>query len=203
VDDSRRFPLTAAELSCGSCGTELSPNSKFCNECGSPVTQVSRSAEYKQVTVLFADVVHSMDIAATLGAERLREIMADLADRCAAVVQRFGDIAAVAAVCLCRAGHESQTYVLTGPEPITPRQQAAAISSALGGAPIEFVEQTRAQAMAELQRVMPPVVAERTLDALGAPTPEEQQVSQDLPRVLGRNAAPFAEWVSRHVDAFR
>ena len=38
-------------------------------------------AEYKQVTVLFADVVHSMDIAAAVGAERLREIMAELADR--------------------------------------------------------------------------------------------------------------------------
>jgi uncharacterized OB-fold protein len=50
--------LTAAGVSCGSCGTELPPNSKFCNECGAPVTQVSRSAaEYKQVTVLFADVV--------------------------------------------------------------------------------------------------------------------------------------------------
>ncbi len=42
------------------------------------------------MTVLFADVVHSMDIAAKVGAERLREIMADLADRCAAVVQRYG-----------------------------------------------------------------------------------------------------------------
>jgi class 3 adenylate cyclase len=40
--------------------------------------------------VLFADVVHSMDIAAAVGAERLREIMADLADRSAAVVQRYG-----------------------------------------------------------------------------------------------------------------
>ena len=82
--------LTTAGLPCGSCGTELPPKSKFCNECGAPVTQVSRSAEYKQVTVLFADVVHSMDIAATVGAERLREIMADLADLCAAVVQRYG-----------------------------------------------------------------------------------------------------------------
>jgi adenylate cyclase len=75
---------------CGSCLIELPPKSKFCNECGAPVTQASRSAEYKQVTVLFADVVHSMDIAAAVGAERLREIMADLAGRCAAVVQRFG-----------------------------------------------------------------------------------------------------------------
>ncbi len=42
------------------------------------------------MTILFADVVHSMDIAAAVGAERLREIMADLADHCAAVVQRYG-----------------------------------------------------------------------------------------------------------------
>jgi class 3 adenylate cyclase len=47
-------------------------------------------AEYKQVTVLFADVVHSMDIAAAVGTERLREIMAELADRCAAVVRQHG-----------------------------------------------------------------------------------------------------------------
>jgi hypothetical protein len=30
--------LTATELPCGSCGTELPPNSKFCNECGAPLT---------------------------------------------------------------------------------------------------------------------------------------------------------------------
>jgi class 3 adenylate cyclase len=42
------------------------------------------------VTVLFADVVHSMDIAAAVGAERLREIMADLVNRAAVVVQRYG-----------------------------------------------------------------------------------------------------------------
>ena len=82
--------LTATELPCGSCGAELPPNSKFCNECGASVTQLSRLAEYKQVTVLFADVVHSMDIAAAVGAERLREIMAELVERCAAVVKRYG-----------------------------------------------------------------------------------------------------------------
>jgi adenylate cyclase len=48
------------------------------------------AAEYKQVTVRFADVVHSMDIAATVGAERLREIMAELVDRSAVVVERYG-----------------------------------------------------------------------------------------------------------------
>ena len=82
--------LTATGLFCGSCGTELPPNSKFCNECGAPVTQVSGSAEYKQVTVLFADVVHSMDIAAAVGPERLREIMTELVNRAAVVVPRYG-----------------------------------------------------------------------------------------------------------------
>jgi adenylate cyclase len=47
-------------------------------------------AEYKQVTVLFADVVHSMDIAAEVGAQRLREIMTELFDRSSAVVRRYG-----------------------------------------------------------------------------------------------------------------
>ena len=82
--------MTASGLLCGSCGTELPPNSKFCNECGAPVSAATEHAEYKQVTVLFADVVHSMDIAAAVGAERLREIMAELADRCAAMVKRYG-----------------------------------------------------------------------------------------------------------------
>ena len=85
-----RGALTAAEPSCGSCGTELPPNSKFCNECGAQVTPAPKAAEYKQVTVLFADVVHSMDIAAAVGAERLREIMAELVNRAAVVVQHFG-----------------------------------------------------------------------------------------------------------------
>ncbi len=86
--------MTSIELACTACGTMLPANSKFCNECGAPVTALDAHAEYKQVIVLFADVVHSMDIVAAVGAERLREIMADLADRCATVVQRYGSTVA-------------------------------------------------------------------------------------------------------------
>ncbi|MDT5175205.1 MAG: hypothetical protein QOG37_2456, partial [Mycobacterium sp.] len=46
--------------------------------------------EYKQVTVLFADVVHSMDLAVAVGPERLREIMTQLVTHASAVVQRYG-----------------------------------------------------------------------------------------------------------------
>jgi len=82
--------MTAAALVCGSCGTELPPNSKFCNKCGAAVAAAATPAEYKQVTVLFADVVRSMDIAAAVDAERLREIMTELLERSAAVVRRYG-----------------------------------------------------------------------------------------------------------------
>jgi class 3 adenylate cyclase len=81
--------MTAA-TACRTCGTEPREGARFCDACGAPVTERDARAEYKQVTVLFADVVHSMDIAATVGTERLREIMANVANRCAAVVQRFG-----------------------------------------------------------------------------------------------------------------
>jgi class 3 adenylate cyclase len=79
-----------AIAACQTCGTEPLENARFCHGCGSPVKGPDTRAEYKQVTVLFADVVHSMDIAAAVGSERLREIMADVADLCAAVVQRYG-----------------------------------------------------------------------------------------------------------------
>jgi len=75
---------------CGSCGTELSAKAKFCSQCGAAVSAGTKPAEYKQVTVLFADVVRSMDIAATVDMERLRDIMTELVERCAAVVQRYG-----------------------------------------------------------------------------------------------------------------
>jgi class 3 adenylate cyclase len=79
-----------AIAACRTCGTEPREGARFCDGCGAPVTGHDTHAEYKQVTVMFADVVHSMDIAATVGPERLREIMAELANRCTAVVQRYG-----------------------------------------------------------------------------------------------------------------
>jgi len=82
--------MTATTLACSSCGVELPLNSKFCNECGAAVSTAAKPAEYKQVTVLFADVVHSMDLAAAVGAERLREIMTELVERSSTVVRRYG-----------------------------------------------------------------------------------------------------------------
>jgi adenylate cyclase len=82
--------LTAPGLVCASCGAQASQTAKFCGECGTRLTPATQPAEYKQVTVLFADVVHSMDIAATVGAERLREIMAAMVESASSAVLRFG-----------------------------------------------------------------------------------------------------------------
>jgi class 3 adenylate cyclase len=82
--------VTAAPAVCRSCGAEPHEGARFCDACGSPLAASVDLAEYKQVTVLFADVVRSMDIAAALDMERLREIMTELLERSAAVARRYG-----------------------------------------------------------------------------------------------------------------
>ncbi|HEY1841500.1 MAG TPA: adenylate/guanylate cyclase domain-containing protein, partial [Mycobacterium sp.] len=81
--------MTAVVL-CRACGTHVREGARFCDACGSPMARAGEAAEYKQVTVLFADVVDAMGVAAVVGAERLREVMAELVNRAAAVVQRYG-----------------------------------------------------------------------------------------------------------------
>jgi len=39
------------------CGTEPRQGARFCDGCGAPITEHDTHAEYKQVTVLFADLL--------------------------------------------------------------------------------------------------------------------------------------------------
>ncbi len=80
----------AAVVTCGACGIGLRDGARFCDQCGAPAANSSDPAEYKQVTVLFADVVRSMGIAAAVEPERFREIMAGLVERAAVAVERYG-----------------------------------------------------------------------------------------------------------------
>ena len=77
--------LTAPHT-CPSCGANHPAGEKFCDDCGTPLTaapqpekvQASRLAlegERKQVTVLFADVTGSMDLAEQIDAEEWKRIM--------------------------------------------------------------------------------------------------------------------------------
>ncbi|MFJ9147018.1 NAD(P)H-binding protein [Streptomyces sp. NPDC102270] len=112
------------------------------------------------------------------------------------------DIAEVAAVALREAGHAGRAYELTGPAPISPRQQAMAIGDALGEL-VRFVEQSRAEARAQMLQFMPEPIVEATLDILGTPKAAEQRVSPDVEQVLGRPPRTFAEWAARNVAAFK
>ncbi len=113
------------------------------------------------------------------------------------------DIAAVAAAVLREpAAHRGQIYELTGPELVSPRQIAAAIGAALGE-PVEFVEQTREQARAQMLTFMPEPVVDGTLAILGAPNERELRISPDVENVLGRRPNPFSAWAERNVAAFR
>ena len=111
------------------------------------------------------------------------------------------DIAEVAAVALRDAGHVGRTYELTGPASVSPRQQTMAIAGALGE-PVRFVEQSRAEARAQMLRFMPEPIVEATLDILGTPKAAEQRVSPDVEQVLGRPPRTFAQWAARNVTAF-
>ncbi|WP_405605613.1 NAD(P)H-binding protein [Streptomyces sp. NBC_01410] len=112
------------------------------------------------------------------------------------------DIAEVAAACLLNDLHTGGVYELTGPEVITPRQQAETIATALGS-PVRFHELTRDEAKAAMTRFVPSELADDTLDILGAPSPAELGISPDVERVLGRAPRPFTDWVARNIAAFR
>ncbi|WP_410657597.1 SDR family oxidoreductase [Amycolatopsis sp. lyj-112] len=112
------------------------------------------------------------------------------------------DIADVAAACLLDDRHTGGVYELTGPEVITPRQQAEAIAAVLGS-PVRFHELTRDEAKAGMAQSMPAELADDTLDILSSPSPAELRISPDVERVLGRAPRSFAEWAARNIAAFR
>lgn len=112
------------------------------------------------------------------------------------------DIAAVAAACLLDDRHAGKIFELTGPEVITPRQQAEAIAAALGSS-VRFHELTRAEAKAAMTRFVPPELADDTLDIISAPIPAELRISPDVERVLGRAPRRFDDWAARNIAAFR
>ncbi|WP_405983298.1 SDR family oxidoreductase [Streptomyces sp. NBC_00872] len=130
-----------------------------------------------------------------------RTVLAPFGDVALPVIDP-ADIAAVAASALREEGHSGRTYELTGPKAVSPRQQAAAISRALGE-DVDFAELTREQAHTHMTQFMPEEVIDGTLDILGVPLPTEQAISPDVETVLRRPARTFDEWVARNLPAFQ
>lgn len=112
------------------------------------------------------------------------------------------DIAEVAAAVLTEDGHDGRAYMLTGPELVSPRQQAAAIGAAIGE-PVAFIEQTRDEAFEQFLAFWPAEVVEGSLDVMGTPNAAEQRISPEVERLLCRPATTFADWAKRNAAAFR
>ncbi|MGW6276355.1 SDR family oxidoreductase [Kribbella sp. NPDC055071] len=111
------------------------------------------------------------------------------------------DIAEVAAAALRDDKHAGTIYTLTGPAPISSRQQAEVIGRVIGE-PIQFAELSRDEARTRMLAYMPEPVVESTLGVLGTPSVTEQRPTADVSTVLGRPAHTFQDWVSRNRAAF-
>jgi adenylate cyclase len=75
---------------CQPCGWRLRHGARFCDGCGVRLYLGTGQAECKHATVMFADVVGSMQIAAALGPERYWAVIVEVVDRCVTVVHRYG-----------------------------------------------------------------------------------------------------------------
>ncbi|MGW6468384.1 NAD(P)H-binding protein [Streptomyces rubiginosohelvolus] len=113
------------------------------------------------------------------------------------------DIASVARVALTEPGHQGRTYVLTGPEPVTARQQVEAIAAALGRE-VPFIEISRQEARARMAGVFGDEAADAVLDVTGGDVNDELlSVRDTVSQVTGSPARPFRQWAAENAEIFR
>ncbi|GEB62057.1 NAD(P)H-binding protein [Streptomyces gardneri] len=113
------------------------------------------------------------------------------------------DIASVARVALTEPGHQGRTYALTGPEPVTARQQTEAIAEALGR-DVPFAEISRPEARALMAAVFGEEAADAVLDVTGGDVNDELLTVRDtVSQITGTPARPFRQWASENAAAFR
>ncbi|MGW2635253.1 NAD(P)H-binding protein [Streptomyces chattanoogensis] len=113
------------------------------------------------------------------------------------------DIASVARVALTEPGHQGRTYALTGPEPVTARQQVEAIAAALGRE-VPFAEISRQEAHAQMAAVFGAEAADAVLDVTGGDVNDELLMVRDtVSQVTGTPARPFQQWASENANAFQ
>jgi uncharacterized protein YbjT (DUF2867 family) len=136
-------------------------------------------------------------------------------DRRSAAVHE-SDIAAVAAVALTEPGHAGQSYLVTGPEALSPRDKIRHLSAATGR-DLSFVELTPEETRREWVAGggMPDLLLFRATDAepaqlvelllrLYGNTPEYgYTVTGTVEKVTGRPARTFAQWAVEHAEEFR
>lgn len=115
------------------------------------------------------------------------------------------DLAAVAARALLdRSGaHLGAAPYVTGPQPVTLAEQAAAIGRATGRA-VRFETVTPEAAAAALATPgFPPEAARQLVAYMGELVGSEPLVTDEVERITGRPARTFDAWAHDHADDFR
>jgi uncharacterized protein YbjT (DUF2867 family) len=112
------------------------------------------------------------------------------------------DIADVAVVALTTDRLNNAAPVLTGPEPITLREQVAAIGAAIGRE-LTVVEQTEEEAREYFGRFMWPELLEVVLAAWRSSVGVTPWISPEVEQITGRPGRTFARWAVDHADLFR
>lgn len=113
------------------------------------------------------------------------------------------DIASVARAALTGPGHRGRTYPLTGPERITPRQQAGELGRVLGRE-VACVGIGREAAYGPMAATMGAEVANSVLDLMGGDVNDALLTVHDtVARATGSPARPYRRWAEENADAFR
>ncbi|WP_369020644.1 NAD(P)H-binding protein [Streptomyces californicus] len=113
------------------------------------------------------------------------------------------DIASVARAALTGPGHRGRTYPLTGPAPITPREQIAELERLLGRK-VACVGITREDAYGPMAAMMGAEVANSVLDLMGGDVNDALVAVHDtVARLTGSPARPYRRWAEENADAFR
>jgi uncharacterized protein YbjT (DUF2867 family) len=113
------------------------------------------------------------------------------------------DINAVAVKVFTSSGHEGKTYVITGPEALTFQQAAEKLSSVLGRK-VEYVDVPISAAAEGMRKSgMPDWNVHAVSDLLAYfATGAAATVTDTIPRLLGRQATSFEQFVKDHRAVF-
>jgi len=112
------------------------------------------------------------------------------------------DIGAVAAAALTSAGHNRQSYRLTGPAPLLPADRAAILGAILGR-DLRLVAEPDDDARRRMGNSMPDTLVDAFFQFFRRGGYDDSRVDGTAARLLGRPLHTFADWALSHAEAFR
>jgi uncharacterized protein YbjT (DUF2867 family) len=112
------------------------------------------------------------------------------------------DIAAVAALSLTRLGDDSDTYRLTGPEPIVPADRVRILGAVLNRK-LRLEPLSNADARKQMSADMPAEYVDAFFSFFADGDYDDSRVQPTVEQLTGRTPRTFTEWATAHADAFR